>query len=78
MTSTVERVNAVLRGLEKKGSRKVREEMLTRYGITAPKAYGVPVGVLKAMGKKLGTDHELALALWDTCLLYTSPSPRDS
>ena len=66
MTSTVERVNAVLRELEKKGSRKVRDEMLTRYGITAPKAYGVPVGVIKAMGKKLGTDHELALALWDT------------
>jgi 3-methyladenine DNA glycosylase AlkD len=40
--------------------------MLTRYGITAPKAFGVPVGVIKAMGKKLGTDHELALALWDT------------
>ena len=66
MTSTVERVNAVLRELEKKGSRKVRDEMLTRYGITAPKAYGVPVGVIKAMGKKLGTDHELALALWDS------------
>jgi hypothetical protein len=52
VTSTVERVNAVLRELEKKGSRKVRDEMLTRYGITAPKAYGVPVGVIKAMGKK--------------------------
>ena len=66
MTTTAERVSAVLRELERKGSRKVRDEMLTRYGITAPRAYGVPVGVIKAMGKKLGTDHELALALWDT------------
>ena len=66
MTTTAERVVAVLRELEKKGSRRVRDEMVTRYGITAPKAFGVPVGVIKAMGKKLGTDHELALAIWDT------------
>ena len=66
MTTTADRVATVLRELEKRGSRKVRDEMLTRYGITAPRAYGVPVGVIKAMGKKLGTDHELALALWDT------------
>ena len=66
MTSRSEPVQAILRELEKKGSRKVREEMLTRYGITAPKAHGVPLGVIKAMGKEIGTDHELALALWDT------------
>ena len=66
MTATAERVAAVLRELEKKGSRKTRDEMLTRYGITAPKAFGVPVGAIKAMGKKLGTDHELALALWES------------
>ena len=66
MTTVAERVASILRELERKGSRKVRDEMLTRYGITAPRAYGVPVGVIKAMGRKLGTDHELALALWDT------------
>ncbi len=60
------RVAAVLRELEHKGSRRTRNELLTRYGITAPRAYGVPVGVIKALGKKLGTDHELALALWDS------------
>lgn len=66
MTAISDRVAAVLRELERKGSRRTRDEMLTRYGITAPKAFGVPVGVIKAMGKKLGTDHALALALWDT------------
>jgi len=66
VTAISDRVAAVLRELERRGSRRTRDEMLTRYGITAPKAFGVPVGVIKAMGKKLGTDHALALALWDT------------
>jgi len=66
VTAVADRVAAVLRKLERNGSRRTRDEMLTRYGITAPKAFGVPVGVIKAMGKKLGTDHALALALWDT------------
>jgi 3-methyladenine DNA glycosylase AlkD len=66
VTTVAVRVAAVLRELERRGSRRTRDELLTRYGITAPKAYGVGVGVIKAMGKKLGTDHDLALALWDT------------
>jgi hypothetical protein len=44
VTAISDRVAAVLRELERKGSRRTRDEMLTRYGITAPKAFGVPVG----------------------------------
>jgi 3-methyladenine DNA glycosylase AlkD len=66
MTATPERVDEALRWLERKGTKKVREDMLTRYGITAPKAFGVPVGTIQQLGKKLGRDHELAAALWGT------------
>ena len=34
--------------------------MTSRYGITAPKAYGVPVGAIRQLGKQLGRDHNLA------------------
>jgi 3-methyladenine DNA glycosylase AlkD len=66
VTATAERVDEALRWLERRGTRKVREEMLTRYGITAPKAFGVSVGTIQQLGKTLGRDHELAAALWDT------------
>ena len=39
---------------------------MARYAIVAPKAYGVSVAMIKQLGKQLGRDHELALALWDT------------
>lgn len=36
-------------------------------GIAPPKnQYGVPMGEIRAIAKKIKTDHELALALWDT------------
>ncbi len=66
MTDAADGVDAALRWLERRGSKKVREEMLTRYGITAPKAFGVSVGAIQQLGKKLGRDHDLAAALWDT------------
>ncbi|HEU5051339.1 MAG TPA: DNA alkylation repair protein [Gemmatimonadales bacterium] len=52
--------------LERRGSRRTREEMLTRYGITAPRAFGVPMSAIQELGKKLGRDHALAAALWDS------------
>ena len=66
MTATAERVQSALVWLERRGSERVREDMLSRYGITAPKAYGVPVGTIQQLGKQLGRDHDLALALWPT------------
>jgi 3-methyladenine DNA glycosylase AlkD len=65
-TTTAARVREALVWLEHRGSRRVREDMLSRYGITAPKAYGVPVGAIQQLGKQLGKDHELASALWVT------------
>ena len=66
MSATAERVSASLAWLERRGSKRVRDDMLSRYGITAPKAYGVPVGAIQQLGKRLGKDHELAAALWAT------------
>jgi 3-methyladenine DNA glycosylase AlkD len=59
-------VREILAALERKASKKVRQEALTKYGITAPKAFGVPVGTIRAIAKPYGRDHELALALWKT------------
>ena len=66
MTATAERVTDALAWLERRGSKRVRDDMRFCYGITAPKAYGVPVGTIQQLGKQLGRDHDLALALWGT------------
>ena len=66
MTANHTRVREVLGRLERQGSARVREDMLKRYGIVAPKAYGVPVGAIQQLAKSLGRDHDLALALWST------------
>ena len=60
-----DRVAESLAWLERRGTKRNRDAML-RYGIIAPKAFGVSVGDIKHFSKRLGTDHELALALWDT------------
>jgi 3-methyladenine DNA glycosylase AlkD len=39
---------------------------MARYGIVAPKVYGVSVATLRHLGKGLGRDHALAEALWRT------------
>jgi 3-methyladenine DNA glycosylase AlkD len=41
-------------------------EGLARYGIVAKRAFGVPMGRLLSLSKKLGRDQALSLALWDT------------
>jgi 3-methyladenine DNA glycosylase AlkD len=66
-TQTVDdRVQAVIRSLERKGSPRHRDEMRTRYGITTQKAFGVPMAAMQQIGRALGRDHALAQALWDT------------
>ena len=60
-----DRVAESLAWLERRGTKRNRDAML-RYGIIAPKAFGVSVGDIKQLSKRLGRDHELALALWDT------------
>ncbi|HSI59729.1 MAG TPA: DNA alkylation repair protein [Ideonella sp.] len=55
----------VLAWLESQGTPAAREGM-ARYAIPSDTAFGVPVGMLQAHAKRLGRDHELALALWQT------------
>jgi 3-methyladenine DNA glycosylase AlkD len=58
-------VPEVLAWLERKGTKRTRDGM-ARYGIYAKKVLGVTVGDIRALGKRLGRSHELALALWKT------------
>jgi 3-methyladenine DNA glycosylase AlkD len=58
-------VASILATLERKGSKRNRDGM-ARYAIVAPKAFGVSVGELRAMGKRIGKDHDLAAGLWRT------------
>ena len=65
MSATDPRVAETLRWLERKGTKANRDGM-ARYGIVADKVYGVSMSTMKSLAKKLGRDHDLALALWDT------------
>jgi 3-methyladenine DNA glycosylase AlkD len=58
-------VALALRGLEALADPAIRGQG-PRYGIHSTNALGVPMSAIKALGKRLGTDHELALGLWDT------------
>ena len=59
-------VNEALAWLKEHSSKKIRDEMLPRYGIDAPKAFGVSVANLHKLAKITGRNHEFALALWET------------
>ncbi|MBM4195318.1 MAG: DNA alkylation repair protein, partial [Gemmatimonadetes bacterium] len=58
-------VSTILAELKRRGSKSAREGM-ARYGIGDETALGVQVNVLRAMAKRIGRDHALALALWKT------------
>ena len=53
----------VLAWLKQKGTRRTVLGM-ARYGIEAKRAFGVPMGTLLSLRKKLGKDHALATELW--------------
>jgi 3-methyladenine DNA glycosylase AlkD len=55
----------VMQWLERQGTRRTVEEM-ARYGIEAERAFGVPMGTLLSLSKRLGKDHDLSLALWNS------------
>ena len=64
MASSLEaRVQAALAWLQSHATQATREGM-ARYAIPSEHAYGVAMKDIKALGKTLGCDHELALALW--------------
>jgi 3-methyladenine DNA glycosylase AlkD len=56
---------SVLAWLEENGTQKVRDGM-ARYAIPSDGAFGVTVGALRKYARELGTNHELAAALWET------------
>ena len=58
-------VAAALAWLKKRGTKANRDGM-ARYGIVAPKAFGVSVGDLQRIARPLAPDHALARALWKT------------
>ena len=49
--------------LKKRATKKTKDGM-ARYAIPSDKAFGVPVGVIRSIGKSLGKSHDLAQALW--------------
>ena len=59
-------VQEVLAWLERRGRKRIREDMAPRYGVHTDKAFGVPMATIQALAKRLGRNHELAAALWDT------------
>ena len=59
------RVAAALAWLRKRGSQRNIDGM-ARYGISAPKAFGVSMQSMRPLVRELGRDHALALELWDT------------
>ena len=59
----MQQVREVLDWLAKRGSQRNRYGM-ARYGIVARKAFGVSMGTMQSLAKRLGRDHALALALW--------------
>ncbi|MDQ2914492.1 MAG: DNA alkylation repair protein [Chloroflexota bacterium] len=50
----------------KSHSTKATLDGMARYAISSDKAFGVAMKDMKALGKKLGRNHELAAALWAT------------
>lgn len=59
-------VAGVMARLEARASRKVRDEMASRYGIYTDNAMGVPMAEMIKLAKSIGRNHALALQLWAT------------
>jgi 3-methyladenine DNA glycosylase AlkD len=55
----------VLAFLERLGTRRAVDG-LPRYGIQTERAFGVPMGRLLSLAKRIGKDHALAAALWES------------
>ncbi|HXD32885.1 MAG TPA: DNA alkylation repair protein [Pyrinomonadaceae bacterium] len=58
-------VDSVIASLKRLSSKKTRDGM-ARYGLPSDKAFGVGVGQMQQLAKRLGPNHELAEALWKT------------
>src|SRR5690242_15131449 len=63
--NTESMLETILEELKVKQNPKAVEGM-ARYGIVTSKAYGISVPQLRDISKKIGSDHELALELWNS------------
>jgi 3-methyladenine DNA glycosylase AlkD len=63
--SLEDEVQSALAWLKRHGTKRTREGM-ARYGIASAKAFGVTMADIQVLAKRLGRNHELAAALWDT------------
>jgi 3-methyladenine DNA glycosylase AlkD len=61
-----DQVAAIVASLKSLGSKRIRDEMGPRYGIHTEKAFGVSMSNIQQVAKRVGRNHELALALWAT------------
>jgi len=57
--------DAVIASLKRLSSKSTRDGM-ARYGLPSDKAFGVGVGQMQQLAKRLGRNHDLAEALWQT------------
>ena len=58
-------MQSALKWLKRHSTRATLDGM-ARYAIPSDNAFGVPMKDMKALGKKLGRNHDLAKALWET------------
>jgi 3-methyladenine DNA glycosylase AlkD len=58
-------VEAVVASLKRLASTRYRDGM-SRYGLPSDNAFGVPVGAIQKLAKRLGWNHDLARSLWET------------
>jgi 3-methyladenine DNA glycosylase AlkD len=63
--STEEEVRSTLAWLERHSTKRTRDGM-ARYGLPSDNAFGVTVANMRTLAKRLGRNHQLATALWDT------------
>ena len=59
-------VTEILVWLESLGSKRVREDMIKRFGIHTDKAWGVMMRDMQKVAKSIGRDHKMAQQLWKT------------
>ena len=63
--------------LEELDEEEVLEEGLSEEGWLLGHSLSLELGSFSELAEELSTKFELLEELWEGCLLYTSPSPRD-
>ncbi len=75
-SALADEVRSALGWLKRHATKRTRDGM-ARYAIPSDNALGVTMSDLKVLAKRLGRDHELAAALWETGLSFSGPIVED-